>query len=1292
MHTIRFVSFLILVFISCNLFAQQKSIKFDNYSIEEGLSQSSVTSIVQDKFGIIWIATQDGLNKFDGYTFEIYKNEPLDDRSIPNNYVHCLKVDPKGAIWFGTNRGMGVMNPLNMLNVRVNRDNVPDLRGYIFTHIGFDAGQNIWALSEKHGINIIDPHSKKVQIISSIHGNSGFTSLYSDHEQTIWVGTKSGQIYYAPVPYDSFKEIDYNGVFTIAQVNQMTESNNGIIYVSTEAGVFYINKERQLLPLTKDKRLRYNRINCAYPESKDRVWVGTAENGLFLVKKDSLGKERLVQYRKNPYDNSSLHDDNISYIFEDNCGIFWIGTEKGISKFDKYKQGFTTVSLNTNPKRGLIDHNVWSFAEDQEKNIYIGTKKALSIYSYKTGEFTHIQRPDQSQHNLLSIYVANPDTLWLGFDDGLYVLTINDLQKKQYNFKRIDFMENANSANTRVYQIVEADQNRLWIGSRAGLSIINKKTFEYQFYSSDDSHGLGDGSVKVVFRDSKGKIWLVTSNEGLYNMTERSDSTFYFKPHEIKGHSQSNSQITSIAETENNTLWLGTYGEGIKKLELNSGEVTIYNESDGLSNNVIYGILVDQKGNIWASTNKGISKFNPTTEQFTTYSVRDGLQSNEFNTNAYLKSSDNLLYFGGINGYNVFDPSEIRMNPNPPGVVITSVQLSLKGTQSKNTIANNVVHKKRIELEYNENDISFEFAATNFSNTSENSYKYILEGHDEEFSYMENENRINYMNIPHGTYTFKVYAKSSDGIWSPEPTIIELVITPPFWLTWWFRIAAIVVLTVIGLIIYRRRIDKIRRQKVRLEIEVVKRTRQVTEQSKKLEEQKKKVEIQKAKIEHQKELLEKEKEKVESLLLNVLPEGTAEELKNKGRAKARYYRNVSVLFTDFVGFSKIAEGLKPQQLVQQLDDYFSTFDEIIEKYDLEKIKTIGDSYMCAGGVPIRNKSNAIEVVLAAIEIREYMNKRQEQDPNAWNIRIGINTGEVIAGVIGIKRFAYDIWGATVNQAQRMEQHGQPGTVNVSGNTYEYIAPYFDCSYRGKIQTKHKGMLDMYNVKGIKAELSIDGLGIEPNSKFWKIVDLHLYSSINYMKAERHIMKLLEDRLSPKLLYHSINHTIDVTEAVERIAIMEGITDEDLFLLKSAATYHDAGFIEKYEKNEEIGMRLAREILPKYGYTEEQIDIIDGLIQSTEIPQSPVTHLQQIMCDADLDYLGRDDFHEIADLLRRELREHGKLNSDRMWDEIQVKFLEQHTYFTDSAIRLRREKKLKHIEEIKERLKTHNYKD
>lgn len=1277
--------------------AQQKNIRFDRFSIENGLSQSSVTGIVQDDLGFIWIATQDGLNRFNGYDFLIFKSDQTDSTSLPNNYLSFLTKDEFGFIWFGTNRGFGRINPQNFKINRVNRDLIPGIRGYVFTHIGFDAAGNIWALSDKYGINKINPKTKEVEIIKGINGDSGFTTLFVDESKTVWIGSEAGKVYYTTPPYNSYKEVDKTQKKP-GSITQISQNSTNSLLVSTQAGIYTIDEDKIMRPLAENKILEYLQISCAYRENKNNVWIGTEQDGLFLLIKDSTGNEKLFQYKTNPYNNSSILDDNISCIFEDKNGVFWIGAEKGFSKFDKYKQGFASISVNNDPAHGLIDYNVWSFAENKAGDIYIGTKKDLTVYKTNEQKFYHIIREKNDQSYLLSIYVESPQKIWLGYDDGLYILTINNLQNQDYSFRKVDFQTaNEESNDLRVYQIVEADENRLWIGSRLGLSIIDKKSLDYSFYANTETEGsIGEGSVKVIYRDLTGKIWIVTSDQGLYNIVEKTDGSFYFKQYPVINHDEHNAHITCLVQTEKNNLWLGTYGEGIKKLNLTTSETINYTESEGLANNVIYGLLEDADHNIWASTNKGISKFDPKTEMFTNFTVKDGLQSNEFNTGAFLKSSDGLLYFGGINGYTVFNPHLINKNPHEPKAIIASVQLSSKGSKNKEIIAQNIASSYELNLEYFQNDISFEFVSTNYSNIGKTRYKYILEGHEEEMSYLDNENKVNYLNIPHGNYTLKVYAQSADGEWSSQPTTLTLNITPPFWLTWWFRILIILVLTFIGIAIYRRRVDVIRRQKVRLEIEVVKRTRQVTEQAKKIEDQKKKVEIQKAKIEHQKELLEKEKEKVEQLLLNILPEGTAEELKKEGRSKARYYKNVSVLFTDFVGFSKIAEEMKPQDLVQKLDSYFSKFDEIIEKYDLEKIKTIGDSYMCAGGVPIRNKSNAIEVTLSALEIKDYMLNRQkaavEKGEKEWEIRIGINTGEVIAGVIGIKRFAYDIWGATVNQAQRMEMHGQPGTVNVSGNTYEYIAPYFECTYRGKVQTKHKGMLDMYYVSGIKPELSIKGEGKKPNNKFWKIVDLHLYSSINYMKAERHIMKILETQLSPKLLYHSINHTIDVTKAVERLAIMEGITDEDLFLLKSAATYHDAGFIEKYEKNEEIGMRLAREILPKYGYTQEQIDVIDGLIKATEIPQSPQTHLQQIMCDADLDYLGRDDFHDIANLLRRELREHGKLNSDRMWDEIQVKFLTAHTYFTKSAIRLRQEKKMKHIEEIKAKLLVYEYKD
>jgi predicted metal-dependent HD superfamily phosphohydrolase len=261
-----------------------------------------------------------------------------------------------------------------------------------------------------------------------------------------------------------------------------------------------------------------------------------------------------------------------------------------------------------------------------------------------------------------------------------------------------------------------------------------------------------------------------------------------------------------------------------------------------------------------------------------------------------------------------------------------------------------------------------------------------------------------------------------------------------------------------------------------------------------------------------------------------------------------------------------------------------------------------------------------------------------------------------------------------------------GRVNVSGVTYELIKEFFTCEYRGEIKAKNKGEIDMYFVHGIKPELSIDGGGIEPNELFQKYIDLHIYSSIRYIKAEKYIVNRLKEELPANLYYHDLRHTLGVCAAVERLALMEGIEGDDIFLLKTAALYHDAGFVHKYKNNEDLGARLAQEVLPRFGYTQEQIEKIGRLIRSTKVPQKPKTHLQQIICDADLDYLGGDEFHQIADNLKRELMERDVISSDKEWDELQVKFLEDHTYFTKTAIMLRRVNKLARLEEVKERLK------
>lgn len=513
---------------------------------------------------------------------------------------------------------------------------------------------------------------------------------------------------------------------------------------------------------------------------------------------------------------------------------------------------------------------------------------------------------------------------------------------------------------------------------------------------------------------------------------------------------------------------------------------------------------------------------------------------------------------------------------------------------------------------------------------------------------------------------------------------------------WWFWVIFSVVLILTVIIFIIKRIDISRRKQVLLEMKIAERTREIRIQNIKIEKQRRLLEEKKRKLEEQQELLQIEKDKTENILKNVIPSAMVDELMLTGKVLARSYKMVSVIFTDFVGFTKIAERMSPTELVEKLDVYFRKFDEIIVKNKLEKIKTIGDAYMCAGGTPVENNTNAVDTCVAALQIQEFMrihkNEGQINNTDYWELRLGVNTGEVTAGVIGSERLAFDVWGATVNHAQRMEMLGEPGKVTITGSTFAHIEPFFECVYKGQALSKSKGALEMYTVERIKPLLSVDGLGLVPNALFHQLFNLYHTSPINYYAAEKEIIQLLENQLSKKLYYHSVNHTLDVLKATERIALKEGVYDESLLLLKAAALLHDAGFIEQYDKNESIGERFAVEILPKHGFNEQHIEQVQQLIRVTSFPHQPINLLEEIICDADLDYLGRDDFHEIADNLRLELRRFEKINSDRKWDEMQVDFLKKHRYFTKTAIESRLTKKMRNTEEINLKLANSEYLD
>ena len=1280
----------------------QSNYRFRNFTINDGLSQSSVTSIIQDNVGTLWIGTQDGLNRFDGHQFQIFTSE--DTPGLQSQYINCSFQDSKGFLWFGTSNGLSVFNPKQekFETYNVSKKTVLSIEDIVESHTGV-----IYVATSTQGLALLDKPNKKLVPVSGKIPSKRIHKISFLNDRLLLVSSEDKGVFTFNTVSKEVKTVptskSIKGTWVINDVELFA---NSTYLLSTNKGLwFYDYKYNACSPFLRQIERDYeiNEITDVFFKSTSEFYVGTANKGLLTVKKNG-GQYEITVSHQDIFQKNALLYDEITTLFKDKNGVIWVGTQRGLSCFDPENQGFLGVGPSGNTSLGLPSESVWGFAESPDGiDLFVATDVGVSYLNRRTGLFEQFYLPkdnDEARINCLN-YVSDHELL-VGTSNGMYTLRFSG---PAYEYKKIEFKGLANEHNfANVYRILKYAPNEYYLATKGGVLYYNTKTKEHEefvYSAKNPKKTIAPGICRVAYKDRNGIVYFATSSGGLsvLRVGENGKRTIVPFKHNAAILKLVKDYISCIYDDEDGNLWLGTSGSGLLHIDKLSGKTELFTKKNGLSNNFIYGITEDDAGNLWLSTNKGLCRFSKTKHTVTVFTEVNGLMSNEFNTGAYLNSVTGTMYFGGITGYNFFVPTRLDNRRDPLDVRFIKFKLDNKWLRPGDKDAPFTTafsETQRIELPYNQRSFTIRFLSSDLMNPELIEYKYKLIGSDEGEIYLGNSTDIRFNSLSPGSYILEVYGRRIDGQWDPNPARMEIEVASPFWKKWWFLVSIALFLVIIIRWIVRSRIDLARREQVRLEMKIVERTKEIRAQNTKIESQKQIIEEEKLKVEEQKRLLQIEKDKSEKLLRNIIPESTAEELKNKGRASARAYKTVSVLFTDFVGFTKIAEGLKPTELVNKLDVYFRKFDEIIVRNNLEKIKTIGDADMCAGGFPVRNNTNPIDAVLAALQIQDYMMKLQHDavanGTEYWELRLGIHTGEVTAGVIGSERLAYDIWGATVNQAQRMEMMGEPGRVTISGATFNLIEPYFECTFRGKVQSKSKGLIDMFTVERIKPELSINGEGLYPNDRFQQIVNLHLYSSINYYKAERHIMKVLEKGLSSKLHYHSIAHTKDVVRAVERYALLEGVTDEGLFLLKSAATYHDAGFVENYEKNEPIGARMAEEILPKYGYSEQHIAQIKELIFVTQIPHQPKNHLEEIICDADLDYLGRDDFHEIADKLRRELREHGKIDSDRKWDEMQVAFLNMHRYFTPTAIASRQTKKMKNLQEVMDRLERNEYKD
>lgn len=886
----------------------ESNIKFERFSVKDGLAQSNVYSTLIDSQGFLWAGTEDGLSRFDGYTFRTFKTSLKSPHSISNALVLAIAEDQQGNIWLAT-RGGG----LNKFNPRNEK----------FTHY---------------------------YVSSTLASDNNITSMIVDSRNNIWVGTSSGGFYFFDSLLGIFKQyhlIDHLGFSVSGSVRAIIEDSKGNLWIGTiSSGLYHFNPKtvnfsHYYHDSNNSKGLNSNYIQSITEDKQGYIWVGTFGGGLnkydpqsdeiyssyannmdslsnkdiTFVEEDSSGflwigtfgkglyrynsnSDSLNHYSYNPSDSSSISDDIPFTLSEDKQRNIWIGTlGGGLNRFNPSSQIFNHNRYNGSETKGLNENDVRAITEDNFGNHWIGTiggglnrfeskANTFEYYTYNADDLNSLSHDD-----ILAIKFDSNNNLWVGTRGG----GLNKYNYQTNSFSKIIF-DGDNSRRDIVRSIFEDSQGNLWLGFSFGeVLFFNPKTLatiSYK-YSVNDPRSLSENPPFVINEDNQGNIWVGAFGGGLNLFIPESQSFIHYQFDSNDPNSLSDNNVVTIFNDSKGRLWVGTYGGGLNLFNMETKTFTHFKEKDGLANNVVFGILEDNSDNLWISTNMGVSKFTPDTGIFKNFDIGDGLQSNEFNPNSVYKNSNGELYFGGLNGFNRFDPAKIKEDTKPPKVVITDMLLlnrTIPIVENKVDSPDKYQHftldiaihlTKSIVLSHQDNIIAFEFSALHFTNTKKNKFAYQMVGWDKGWVSTHYKNRrATYTNLPSGDYIFRVKASNSDGYWSEEGTSLQITILPPPWRTWWAYIFyGLFVLSLVIAFIrsQRKKVIFERHINAQLEGKVLARTAELESQKHEIEAQKQEVE------EKSKEIVATQKQLLQSskmASIGTMTAGVAHEINN----------------------------------------------------------------------------------------------------------------------------------------------------------------------------------------------------------------------------------------------------------------------------------------------------------------------------------------------------------------------------------------------------------------------------
>ncbi len=863
---------LLALIIPCLLFSQNKNLKFEHIETDAGLSQSNVLTILQDSRGFMWFGTRDGLNKYDGYKFTVYKNDPKNKNSIGGNHVPAIIESANGDLWIAT-WGGGLNRYDRNKNIftcyKHDDKNINTVSANFITSLTEDHLGNLWIGTESGGLDMLD--EKKGTFTHYKYSSSDSTSIsddfvrtvYQDKEQKLWIGTIHGGLNLFDPAKKSFTRFQhseqlstslaYNDVYAVFEDSKQQiwigTNGGGLDLFDRKSNVFIHHKN----DVNNSKSLSSNNVYTINEDEQKNIWVGT-ENGGLCIFDPSTGD--FTSYVSDDIDRTSLSNNSIYSIYKDAKGNIWIGTfSGGISLINKDNQ-FPHYRHTTSPL-SLSNNNVLCFYEDSKKNMWVGTDGGgLNLFNPVSGTFTHYVHSNNS-NSICGNYVLNVtedahQNLWIGtWGDGI---TLYNKEKNLYTHFQNDPDDAASLSCNNAWQIYQDKDSTIWVATYGGgLEKFNSATnsFTHFRYDVNEKNSISSDKVYSILDDGKGHLWIGTDGGGL-NMFDKKTSVFTHYIHDDKDkNSIAGSSVGSIYQDSNGTLWIATTA-GLSMLQSGNTVFKNYTTEDGLPSNAVFGILEDDLHNLWISSNRGISYFNPVTKRFKNYSMVDGLQGNEFKENAFLKTSSGAFYFGGNNGFNIFYPEKILINTFDPPLVLTALRISNKDVPVssdviKSPLEKDITETKSITLPYNVSEIEFEFASLNYTSNEKKKYAYMLEGLDTNWNEASTKHSATYTHLDPGTYTFKVKEVNNAGHWSSKILKVQLIITPPFWLTWWFKLIAIVLIVGSSIAFYKIRTNAIHAQKDLLETQVEQRTAELRLLS--AEEQKARIEAETARQE-----------------------------------------------------------------------------------------------------------------------------------------------------------------------------------------------------------------------------------------------------------------------------------------------------------------------------------------------------------------------------------------------------------------------------------------------------------